>query len=71
MRRSALPHNATGALTPRCVVAGDHEKRRRQRVSFRVMFRNSRFAGYHCAASGVQPVECRDEAPLVLATVLG
>jgi hypothetical protein len=28
MRNKALPQNATGALTTRCAVAGDHKKTR-------------------------------------------
>jgi len=38
MRRGALPQRAKGALTPRCTVADNLEKRRQQRVPFRGMF---------------------------------
>jgi hypothetical protein len=52
MRRGALPQKAKGALTTRCAVADETEKRRRQRVPSSGTVQKPACAGYHCAAFG-------------------
>jgi hypothetical protein len=44
MRRKALLQKAKGALTTRCAVADDHEKRRRQQNDRRIALAMQRYA---------------------------